>query len=176
MKKIALFAVLMAASVAVAGPDINWGSEYALTGIGAPDLQDRFNNPIPTTADWAVELIRADTLAVLHTVLLVDGFWSAAATPGVGFAIIQGTTPGMDSWNGLSVMTRVWETATPGNPLTDWYGLSTPSTLAWSLAPLPASVDLQISEPLTWVPEPGTGLLVLAGAAVAIFRRRRAEA
>jgi hypothetical protein len=171
----------MISMLASAGPLINWGSDYGFSGVGNPDVVDRHGVVVPKTSDWAVQLIRVDTMAQLFLTGapgLGVGFWEYLDTPGVGFTGIDGSTPGLDGWNGLTVMTRVWAASTPGNPATDWHADTVPTVLSWNTTTPPSFVDYnfgEITQPM-WVPEPGTGLLVLAGAAVAIFRRRRAEA
>lgn len=176
-------AVAAGCAVAVsasAGPLINWGSDYGFSGIGNPDCVNRLGSVIPQTSNWAVELIRADTMATLFTAPAPGvgvGFWEYIETDGVGFTGIDGATPGLDSWNGLSVFTRVWDLSTPGNPASNWHADTPITMLSWSIATPPATFDYnfgEITAPM-WVPEPGTGLLVLAGAAVAIFRRRRLQ-
>jgi hypothetical protein len=182
MKKLIATAVMVVtASVSSwAGPLINWGSDYAFTFSGAPDCLDRFGSAIPKTSNWAVELIRADTGVTLFTAPApggASGFWELYATDGVGFAGIDGATPGLDGWNGLMVFTRVWDLPTPGIPASNWHADTPATLLTWIIAPPTTVLNYNFGEVTApmWVPEPGTGLLVLAGAAVAIFRRRRQQ-
>jgi len=187
MKKTLLIGSMAAilATAAGAGPLINWGSDYAFSFVGAPDCVDKDGAIIPTTSDWVVQLIRADTSASLFTYpndLSIPpgagfGFWEIFATAGVGYGSIPGSTPGLDSWNGMSVFTRIWAASTVGNPAIDWHADTTPTPLSWNIDTPPTLVNYnfgEVTQPM-WVPEPGTGILVLAGAAVAIFRRRRTE-
>jgi hypothetical protein len=178
MKKIISSSIVAAVMVigVNAAPVIYWGSDYAFTGTGAPDCWDRDGNVILMTSDFAVQLLRSDSMAPLYTVPSGDGFWSVAGANGVGFTTIPETTPNLDDWNGLSVITRVWANAVPG--ATPYYADTPAQLLSWDVGSPPPAAELnfsQVTQPM-WVPEPGTGLLVLAGAAVAIFRRRRAEA
>jgi hypothetical protein len=182
MKKMIMCAAVavMAVTSAVSGPFINWGSDYAFTSTGAPDCVDKDGNVIPATSTWAVQLMNSATMLPLYTAPYSPGvgFWEILGTAGTGYSGIDGSTSGLDGWNGLTVFTRVWAASSPGNPATDWHADTPTSILAWTTVP-PATLANynfgEITQPM-WVPEPGTGLLVLAGAAVAIFRRRRAEA
>ena len=180
--KRSLFALTLAVGIATsagAGPAINWASDFAFNG-GAPECVDKDGNLIPKTSTWAVQILEANSKTNLYTAPYSPGvgFWEILATDGAGYTGIDGTTPGLDAWNGLSVITRVWASSTVGNPATDWHADTTSQVLSWSVAPPATTADYnfgEITQPM-WVPEPGTGILVLAGAALMIFRRRRTEA
>jgi len=165
-----LGAVMVAGLVstcALAGPALDWGSDNAIGTGPAPDVKDRFGVVVPTDSTFLAELIRASDNTVLYTGSAT--FWSAAGSAGVGYDALTAD----DGWNGLSVRTRIRE---PG-PST-WYAVTAPSTLSWTVTPPTTSISYnfgEITQPM-WVPEPGTGILVLAGAALMIFRRRRTAA
>jgi hypothetical protein len=172
-KTIVMLSVFVAAFSVGATPVFYWGSDGAVGDGFGPDIVDWNGNVVPKTVDWAVQILKQSD----NSLVFQSGptFWSSQDTDGVVYqAFDAATVPGL---NGLAVYTRFYNNANPA--LATWYTVPvSPQTIAWNTAPLDATVTYEVG-PVTqvmWVPEPGTGLLVLAGAAVAIFRRRRAEA
>ncbi|MFO7869978.1 MAG: PEP-CTERM sorting domain-containing protein [Kiritimatiellia bacterium] len=162
------FLLFLATSLASLGdPQIWWGSNYAFTGSGDPDIFDRSGVAVPTSADWAIQLCRTSDDAVLYTA--PGTAWSAAGPAGTFFDTgSDGTTLGI---NGVPIYTRIWDSNTPD---TGWYADTGATTLSWSTTPAPpGSVNYNVGTVASgdWkvIPEPGTvglfgiGLLVIAG-------------
>ncbi len=163
---------LLVVANAHAVPTFYWYSPSAVL-ISGQDIKGPTDVYIPQSSTWAVQLIRqSDSQVLLSSDPLC---WGAMERDGVFYRDPVAADAG---WNSVAVYTVFYNNANPALA-SMWTVPVSPVTLSWSDIPTPASeLHYQVG-PVTqsmWVPEPGTGLLVLAGAAVAIFRRRRAEA
>jgi hypothetical protein len=122
---------LMLAAPARGAPQLYWCSPAALSGIGQ-DIKDMYGSYIPTTSDWAVQILRQSDDSVVLTA--GAGRWSSMEVDGVFWNDPVAADP---SWNGLAVYTRLYNNANPALA-TMWMNMS-PFTIAWSDIPLPAT-------------------------------------
>jgi hypothetical protein len=131
MKSLFLLALGLSASMAQAGPLLHWGSNYAFTGQGAPDVVDRMGFAVHTSSTFLAVVYRASDRTELFRGSSL--FWSIAEMPGVGY---EGLTAN-DAWNGTAVITRIYDAAETAQA--QYAAETAPWTLTWAVSP-PAPV------------------------------------
>ncbi|MCX6997038.1 MAG: PEP-CTERM sorting domain-containing protein [Kiritimatiellaeota bacterium] len=189
MKRMVLAALCVLAGVATGVADvtvIDWGSQYAFSGQGEPDIFYVNGFKIPTNSTWAVQIVRAATgewTNAFQTVLqgtpvyanAPTEFWGSVELDGV--ALQQVPQPWAADLNGVAIFTRLFNNANP--LLATMVADVAPTTLTWTPSEItPQSVTYNIGtvSPAAWhqvIPEPGTAAMLFCAAGILALRRAR---
>ena len=188
MKKMAMAALCVLAGVSAGIADVttvDWGSQYAFSGLGNPDLLYTNGLSIPTNSIWAVQIVRTDGSWTNDFNVVLPGtpiftntpavFWGSVELAGVGLQ--QVSQPWASALNGVTFFTRFFNDANPAQAT--WVADVGQTNLSWTPSEItPQSVTYNIGtvSASSWyavIPEPGTAAMLFCAAGLLALRRTR---
>lgn len=192
MKRLVAVMVIGGALCAQAKITVDWSTSFEVKNFGGGTLSAGAIAQLIFSPDASISAVNPGTpfvpqggevLLGTFTFTGVDGYIDVTVnfTPGVGYldgtSVSYGAVAGTPTVLGGMVYTRAFNSGLAPT----YYGEGGMDVTLTEQIPGPASPDASDMaktsdfELTTPIPEPGVGVLVLAGAAVAMFRRRRQQ-